>query len=51
MAIVGPSATELADIAADLGFHLDAADVSAFREMMRQHQNELALENFRKTVN
>ena len=35
MAIVGPSSTELAEIAADLGFHFDAADVSAFREMMR----------------
>jgi amidase len=35
MAIVGPSSTELAKIAADLGFHFDAADVAAFREMMR----------------
>jgi amidase len=35
MTIVGPSSTELAEIAADLGFHFDAADVSAFREMMR----------------
>jgi amidase len=35
MTIVGPSSTELAGIAADLGFHFDAADVSAFREMMR----------------
>jgi amidase len=35
MAIVGPSTSELAEIAADLGFHLDDADVSAFREMMR----------------
>jgi amidase len=35
MPIFGPSASELAEIAADLGFHLDSADVSAFREMMR----------------
>ena len=35
MAIVGPSSAELAEIAADLGFHFDAADVSVFREMMR----------------
>jgi hypothetical protein len=35
MAIVGPSSAELAEIAADLGFHFDAADVTAFRELMR----------------
>jgi hypothetical protein len=35
MAIVGPSLTELAEIAADLGFHFDAADIAAFRELMR----------------
>src|SRR6516162_4752030 len=35
MTIVGPSSTELAEIAADLGFHFDAADVTAFRELMR----------------
>jgi amidase len=35
MPIVGPSTTELAQIAADLGFHFDTADVQAFREMMR----------------
>jgi amidase len=35
MAIVGPSAAELAEIAADLGFHFDAADIAAFRELMR----------------
>ena len=35
MAIVGPSTTELAQIATDLGFHFDTADVQAFREMMR----------------
>jgi amidase len=35
MAIAGPSTTELAKIAADLGFHFDTADVVAFREMMR----------------
>jgi amidase len=35
MAIVGPSAAELAEIAADLGFHFDAADVAIFRELMR----------------
>jgi amidase len=35
MAIVGPSSAELAEIAADLGFHFDAADVAAFRELMR----------------
>src|ERR1700758_3170335 len=34
MAIVGPSSAELAEIAADLGFHFDAADVTAFRELM-----------------
>ena len=31
MSIVGPSSAELAEIAADLGFHFDAADVAAFR--------------------
>jgi amidase len=35
MSIVGPSSAELAEIAADLGFHFDAADVAAFRELMR----------------
>src|SRR5262249_4138853 len=35
MAIVGPSSAELAEIATDLGFHFDAADVAAFRELMR----------------
>jgi amidase len=35
MAIIGPSATELGTIAADLGFHFDPADVSMFRDMMR----------------
>jgi amidase len=35
MAIAGPSTTELAKIAADLGFHFDTADVVAFRDMMR----------------
>jgi amidase len=35
MAIVGPSATELAKIAADLGFHFDDTDVASFRAMMR----------------
>jgi Amidase len=35
MTIVVPSVAELAKIAADLGFHFDAADVSDFRELMR----------------
>jgi amidase len=35
MTIVGPSSTELAAIAADLGFHFDAADIADFRELMR----------------
>jgi amidase len=36
MAVAGPSSTELAKIATDLGFHFDAADLSTFREMMRE---------------
>ena len=35
MAIVGPTSTELAKIAGDLGFHFDPADISMFRGMMR----------------
>ncbi len=35
MAIVAPSSTELAKIAADLGFHFDDGDVALFRELMR----------------
>ncbi len=35
MTIVGPTSTELAKIAGDLGFHFDDADISMFRGMMR----------------
>ena len=35
MSIVGPSSAELAEIACDLGFHLDDGDITAFRGMMR----------------
>jgi amidase len=35
MTIVVPSSVELAGIASDLGFHFDAGDVAAFRDMMR----------------
>src|ERR1700733_1558844 len=35
MFIVGPSSAELAEIASDLGFHLDDGDITVFRGMMR----------------
>src|SRR5580658_10437030 len=35
MSIVGPSSVELAEIASNLGFHLDDGDITAFRGMMR----------------
>jgi hypothetical protein len=35
MAVNRPSSTELAKIAADLGFHFDSADVLSFQQMMK----------------